>query len=94
MEYGEIFYFYSNSFPPRLESLSNSVSLSFRPCPAWQRRASTCGRALLPHADKHMFLYVLELCKSEAKRAGPLGIRSLGHPVPTGHCKGLSCVAA
>jgi hypothetical protein len=41
-------------------------------CPAWQRRASTCGRALLPHADKHKFLYVLvELCKSEAKRAGP-----------------------
>jgi hypothetical protein len=21
-----------------------------RPCPAWKRRASTCGRALLPHA--------------------------------------------
>jgi hypothetical protein len=37
--------------------------------PAWQRRASTCGRALLPHADKHMFICVLELCKSEAKRA-------------------------
>jgi hypothetical protein len=38
-----------------------------RDCPAWQRRASTCGRALLPHADKHMFVYVIELCKSEAK---------------------------
>jgi hypothetical protein len=37
-------------------------------CPAWQRRASTCGRPLLPHADKQMFVYVLELCKSEAKR--------------------------
>jgi hypothetical protein len=41
--------------------------MTLRPCPAWQRRASTCGRALLPHADKHMFLYVLEPCKSEAK---------------------------
>jgi hypothetical protein len=39
-----------------------------RDCPAWQPRASTCGSALLPHADKHMFVYVLELCKSEAKR--------------------------
>jgi hypothetical protein len=46
---------------------NQSVSI-YRPCPAWQRRASTCGRALLPHADKHMLLYVLELCKSEAKR--------------------------
>jgi hypothetical protein len=25
-------------------------------------------RELLPHADKHRFVYVLELCKSEAKR--------------------------
>jgi hypothetical protein len=41
---------------------------SLRPCPSWKRRASTCGCALLPHADKHMFVYVLELCKSEAKR--------------------------
>jgi hypothetical protein len=40
-----------------------------RDCPAWQRRASTCGRALLPHKDKHMFVYVLELCKSEALRS-------------------------
>jgi hypothetical protein len=40
-----------------------------RPCPAWQRRASACGRALLPHADKDMFVCVLELCKSKAKRA-------------------------
>jgi hypothetical protein len=40
-----------------------------RDCPAWKSRASTCGRALLPHADKHMFVYVLEPCKSEAKRA-------------------------
>jgi hypothetical protein len=31
------------------------------PCPAWERRASTCERALLPHADKHMSVYVLEL---------------------------------
>jgi hypothetical protein len=29
------------------------------------------GRELLPHADKLMFVYVLELCKSEAKRAAP-----------------------
>jgi hypothetical protein len=45
-----------------------SIFHSIRNCPAWQRRASTYGRALLPYADKHMFLYVLELCKSEAKR--------------------------
>jgi hypothetical protein len=45
---------------PYLEWDSNSRSLRssgrrhcLRPCPAWQRRASTCGRALLPHADKH-----------------------------------------
>jgi hypothetical protein len=36
--------------------------------PAWKREASTCGGELLPHADKHMLVYVLELCKSEAKR--------------------------
>jgi hypothetical protein len=27
------------------------------------------GVHFFPHADKHMFDYVLELCKSEAKRA-------------------------
>jgi hypothetical protein len=48
---------------------SSSPTLRLRDCPAWQRKASTCGRALLPHADKHMFVYVLELCKSEGKRA-------------------------
>jgi hypothetical protein len=42
-----------------------------RPCPAWQRRASTCGRALLPHADKHMFVYVLELCSTLPRRTRP-----------------------
>jgi hypothetical protein len=46
----------------------NFSYFTVRPCPAWQRRASTCGLALLPHADKLMFVYVLELCKSEAKR--------------------------
>jgi hypothetical protein len=47
----------------------SSGSVFIRPCPAWERRTSTCGRALLPHADKLMFVYVLELCTSEAKRA-------------------------
>jgi hypothetical protein len=42
-----------------------------RPCPAWERRASPCERELLPHADKHVFVYVLELCESEAKRPLP-----------------------
>jgi hypothetical protein len=51
---------------------------TLRPCLAWQRRASTCGYALLPHADKHMFVYVLELCKSEAKRSA--GQSLTGHP--------------
>jgi hypothetical protein len=48
---------------------SSGFASSVRPYPAWERRTSTCGRALLPHADKLMFVYVLELCKSEAKRA-------------------------
>jgi hypothetical protein len=55
-------------FEPTTAAIEDGSYL--RPCPSWQRRASTCGRALLPHADKHMSLYVLELCKSEAKRAG------------------------
>jgi hypothetical protein len=38
-----------------------------RDCPAWQRRASTCGRALLPHADKHMFVYVLTILQYATK---------------------------
>jgi hypothetical protein len=38
-------------------------------CPAWERRASTCGRALLPHAEKLMFVLVLELCMGEALRS-------------------------
>jgi hypothetical protein len=50
---------------------------------AWERRASTCGRELLPHADKHMFVYVLELCKSEAK--WPLPRRRLAQEAPTVH---------
>jgi hypothetical protein len=49
--------------------LEAEESRLLRLCPAWQHRSSTCGRALLPHADKLMFVYVLELCKSEAKRA-------------------------
>jgi hypothetical protein len=44
-------------------------ALFLRPCPAWKRKASTCESAFLPHADKHIFLYVLELGKSEAKRS-------------------------
>jgi hypothetical protein len=67
----------SQSLPSKTLIYYSLMSLHFfrsqwprglRQCPAWQRWASTCGRALLPHADKHMFVYVLELCKSEAKR--------------------------
>jgi hypothetical protein len=43
--------------------LDNQTGL--RPCPAWELRASTCGRKILPHADKHMFVYVLEVELSE-----------------------------
>jgi hypothetical protein len=55
-------------------------SACLRSCPAWERRASTCERELLPHADKHIFVYVLELCKSEAKR--PLPRRRFYSPGP------------
>jgi hypothetical protein len=39
------------------QKVSWNWSFRVRPCPAWQRRASTCGRALLPHADKHVFVF-------------------------------------
>jgi hypothetical protein len=57
-----------------LKNKKNDIILildTIRLRPAWERRASTCGRELLPHADKHVFVYVLELCKSEAKRPLP-----------------------
>jgi hypothetical protein len=60
---------YSGSFLRSWKFSSRTAVFWYWDCPAWQRRFSTCGRALLPHEDKHMFIYVLELCKSEAKRS-------------------------
>jgi hypothetical protein len=73
---------FGENLPPChfIQDKSHMPDRALRPCPAWQRRASTCGRALLPHADKHMFVYVLELCNSEAKRtsrAAAVGSRRL-----------------
>jgi hypothetical protein len=75
-----------------LRALQWSPVVSLRPRPAWERRTSTCERALLPHADKHMFVYVLELCKSEAKR--PARSDCFVILLCSFPSKGLSCVAA